>query len=176
MLLDVVVMVLLALALYKGFTKGLIVAGASFLAYLVGLAAALKLSAVVAAAISESSGGTSRWLPVLAFVFLFIAVVLGVRLLARAVEGLVNIAMMGWANKLGGFFLYALLYGTVVSVVVFYATQLGFENAFAQSVTYPFLIQLAPALMAGLAWVFPFLENIFGSLTQFFGRFSHGAA
>lgn len=165
-------MVLLALALYKGFTKGLIVALASFLAYLIGLAAALKLSAVVAAAISESSGSGSRWLPVAAFILLFIAVVLGVRLLARAAEGLVNLALMGWANKLGGFIFYALLYGTVVSVGLFYATQLGFADMFAQSISYPFLQSLAPFLMDGLAWLFPFLKNIFASLTQFFERFA----
>ena len=173
MLLDVTMMVLLALALYKGITKGLIVALASFLAYLICLAAALKLSAVVAAAIGESSG-SSKWLPVAAFILLFIAVVLGVRLLARAAEGLVNLSLMGWANKVGGVVFYALLYGTVVSVVLFYATQLGFKDAFASSVFYPFLLQLAPILIEGLSWLAPFLKNIFESLTQFFDRFASG--
>jgi len=48
MFVDVIFVILMVMALFKGYTRGLIVAVFSFGAFLIGLAAALKLSAVVA--------------------------------------------------------------------------------------------------------------------------------
>ena len=73
MLIDIVAFILLLLAIYKGWTKGFIVAVFSFIAFIVGLAAALKLSAVVAAYIGESVSVSQRWLPVIAFLLVFVS-------------------------------------------------------------------------------------------------------
>ncbi len=47
MLIDIIVVILLVMAIFKGLRKGLIVAVFSFLAFLIGLAAALKLSTLM---------------------------------------------------------------------------------------------------------------------------------
>ena len=58
------------LAIFKGLRKGFILGIFSLLAFIIGLAAALKLSAVVAVYLQKSSNA-SRWLPVLSFILCF---------------------------------------------------------------------------------------------------------
>ena len=83
MLLDVIAIALLVLAVYKGLSKGLIVALFSFIAFIIGLAAALKLSAIAAGYIGDTISISEKWLPVIAFIVVFLVVVLLVRLGAR---------------------------------------------------------------------------------------------
>lgn len=103
MLIDLLFVILLVLAVIKGFQRGLIVGIFSFVAILVGLAAAIKLSAVVAGYIGESVRISDQWLPVISFAVVFIAVVLLVRLGANLLEKTVEIGMLGWLNRLGVF-------------------------------------------------------------------------
>ena len=177
MFIDLVVVVLLVLALIKGWQKGFIVGIFSFLAFIIGLAAAIKLSAIAAAYIGETVSISQRWLPVVAFAVVFLAVVLLVRLGAKALEGVLAVAMLGWANKLGGILLFALLYLFIFSILLFYATQVNLVNpASAQaSVTYAYLQPLGPKVINALGVVLPFFKNMFGELLQFFDGVSVGA-
>ena len=54
MLIDIIAFILLLVAAFKGLRKGLIVAVFSFLAFIIGLAAALKLSTAMADYIGEN--------------------------------------------------------------------------------------------------------------------------
>ena len=95
MLIDIVAVALLCLAVFKGITRGFVVAVFSFLAFLIGLAAAVKLSAVAADYLRNSTNINQKWLPVLAFVLVFFVVVLLVRLGAKAIEGILKATMLG---------------------------------------------------------------------------------
>jgi membrane protein required for colicin V production len=110
MLIDLIVLVLLVWAILKGLRKGFIIGIFSLLSFIIGLAAAIKLSAAAAVYINENLQVSQRWLPVLAFAVVFILVSLLVHLGAKALEGMVRLAMLGWLNKAGGVMLFALLY------------------------------------------------------------------
>src|SRR5256885_793509 len=84
----------------KGLRKGLIIAVFSLLGFFIGLTAALKLSSVVADYIGTITNITQRWLPFIAFILVFIIVVFLVRLGAKMLEKVLQIAMLGWLNKL----------------------------------------------------------------------------
>lgn len=175
MLLDAIVLVLVAMAIFKGLAKGLIVGVFSFIAFIVGLAAAIKLSAIAAEYIGSSFNISSRILPVLAFLAVFFIVVLLVRLGARMIEKVVQLAMMGWLNRLGGVVFYILIYLFIFSIILFYAEQLHIikpETAQA-SVTYPYLRPLAPKIINGIGVVFPFFKNMFAELLHFFQNMAH---
>jgi membrane protein required for colicin V production len=178
MFIDLIVVGLLVLALIKGWRKGFIVGVFSFLAFIIGLAAAIKLSTVAATYIGEAVTVSQRWLPVVAFAVVFLVVVLLIRLGAKALEGVVNIAMLGWANKLGGIVLFSLLYLFVFSILLFYATQVNLINTESAqaSVTYPYLQPLGPKLINALSVILPFFKNMFGELLQFFDGVSAHAS
>ncbi len=178
MIIDVIVLILLALAIYRGFTKGLVVALFSFLAFMIGLAAALKLSALVAGYLSESTNISQRWLPVLAFIIVFFVVVLLVRLGAKAIEGILRIAMLGWMNRLGGILFFVLLYLMVFSVILFYGREINLikPETVSASVSYAYIQPLGPAMVEGLGVVLPFFKNMFTELEGFFSDLSQKAA
>jgi membrane protein required for colicin V production len=174
MLIDVIALVLLVFSIYKGFTKGLIIAVFSFLAFIVGLAAALKLSAIAAEYIGNSVSISQRWLPVIAFFVVFLIVVVLIRLGAKMLEGVVQVAMLGWLNKLGGIIFYILLCFFIFSVLLFYAQQLRLikPESLQSSIVYPYIAPIAPKIMAVMGSVIPFFKDMFEQLLQFFQNVS----
>jgi len=174
MFIDFIALGLIVLAIIKGFQKGLIVAIFSLLAFVIGLAAALKLSAVVAQYLGTNTNISQRWLPILAFAIVFFIVVLLVRLGAKAIERVLQMSMLGWLNKLGGIVFYFLLYFFIFSVILFYATQLHIikPQTVETSTTYPIIYPIAPVVMDTLGNILPGFKNMFGELENFFDNLS----
>lgn len=177
MFIDIIAIVLVILAIIKGFSKGLVVAIFSLLAFIIGLAAALKLSAVVAEYLGSNTNISQRWLPILAFAIVFFVVVLLVRIGAKAIEGGLKMVMLGWLNKLGGVVFYLLLYFFIYSIILFYATQLHIikPETVQTSVTYPIIYPMAPVVMDTLGSIIPFFKNMFAELENFFDQISRKA-
>ena len=146
----------------------------SFLAIIIGLAAAIKLSAVVAGYIGEAVKISDQWLPVISFAVVFIIVILLVRLGANAIQRTAEIAMLGWVNRLGGIILYVALYITVLSILIFYAQQIHLikQPTIEKSVTYAFVQPWGPKAINVFGAIIPFFRNMFGELEQFFGGVS----
>lgn len=174
MILDLIFVVILILALYKGYQRGLIVGIFSFLAIIIGLAAAIKLSTVVAGYIGQAVKVSDQWLPVISFAAVFIIIVLLVRLGANAIQRTAEVAMLGWVNRIGGIILYAALYITVFSVLVFYSEQVHLvkQQTIDKSVSYSFVQPWAPKAINGFGMVIPVFKDMFAELQKFFGGVS----
>lgn len=174
MLLDAVALLLVVMVLFKGLRKGFIVAFFSFLAFIIGLAAALKLSAMVANYLGESLSLSHKWLPFLAFGLVFIAVALLIRIGAKLLEGAVELVMLGWLNKLGGVLFYLLIYLIIYSILLFYAENLHLltEKAEKSSIVYPYIHSLAPSVMHIVGMVIPWFKDTFTDLLRFFQNVS----
>lgn len=172
MLLDIITAILLLVAVFKGLRKGLVVALFSFLAFFIGLAAALKLSVFMADYIGSNVEISQRWLPALAFFVVFLMVVLLVRLGAKAIEAALRLMLLGWLNRLSGVLLYILLYFFIYSILLFYATQLHLlkDETIHASATYGLIEPFAPKAMDILGSIIPFFKNMFAELLQFFGK------
>lgn len=170
MFIDIIFLLLVLLAVFKGYSKGFIVALFSIIGFVVGLAAALKLSAIVAEKLSGTFNTSGKWLPVLSFLLVFIAVVLLVRLGAKIIQSSIELAMLGWVNRLAGILLFVLLYAILFSVFLFYAVQLRVfsEEACKASVLYPYLQPLGPKVIDALGSIIPWFRDLFGQLEQFF--------
>lgn len=170
MIIDIIALVLVVMAVFKGLRNGFVLAVFSLLAFIIGLTAAMKLSAVAAEYIGENVNVSQRWLPVLAFALVFIIVVILVRLGAKAIEGVLRVAMLGWLNRLAGVVLYVLLYFFVFSLFLFYAEQLNIikPETTAASATYPFIHSLGPVVTNALGAILPFFKGMFAELESFF--------
>jgi membrane protein required for colicin V production len=176
MWIDVLFLLFMLLAVFRGLRHGLILSVLSALAWIAGLAAAIKLSATVALLLGNSMHVSARWLPVLAFVLVFLAVFLVIRWGARLAEAALDLAMMGWLNKLGGILFYAVLYIVVLSVLLFYALQVHVVSAATatSSVTYPFIRSWGQFVIDELGKCIPFFKGMFVQLETFFGHLPPG--
>lgn len=175
MLLDIIFAILVVLAIIKGFRKGLIVALFSFIAFFIGLAAALKLSAVVAGYIGKTVKISEQWLPVISFIVVFIIVIILVNLGAKAIEKVLQLTLLGWLNRLGGILFYLLLYITIYSVLLFYAKQLNLlkPETINKSVTYSYIEPWAPKAINAFGKLIPIFKNMFTQLEDFFSQISN---
>ncbi len=175
MMIDLIFAILMVLALFKGFQRGLIVGLFSFVALLVGLAAALKLSTVVAGYLGDSVNISAEWLPLVSFLLVFVVVVLLIRLGAKAIESAVEVVMLGWLNKLGGVLLYMAMYILVYSVLLFYASKMELLQTatIEKSMTYEWIQPLGPKVIGVIGDLLPWFKDMFAELTAFFEKMSH---
>lgn len=172
MLIDIFYIILLAFAVFKGYSKGFVIAVFSLLAIFIGLAAALKLSATVAVWLGRSTNIGERLLPVLAFTIVLIGVAFVTRLAAAIIEKTVQIAMLGIVNKFAGVILYIILYTLVFSIVLFYAVKISLlkNETLTGSFFYPYLQPWGPKSVAALGEVIPIFKNMFQQLENFFSN------
>ena len=172
MIIDVIFFLLMILAIIKGFRNGFIVAVFSFFGIFIGLAAALKLSTLVAGWLHHSTNIAAAWLPFLSFLLIMIGVILLVRLGALFIQTAMEAVLMGWINKISGVILYAALYTTLLSVVLFYAEKIHWIKAdtFASSHIFAFIQPWGPKAIEWLGAIVPWFKGMFEELSQFFEK------
>lgn len=165
------------LAVFKGISRGFIVAVFSLLAFIVGLAAALKLSATVARHLHDQTSIDGYWLPILSFAIVFIGVALVIRWGAALVKKAVNFAFLGWVDSLAGVVLYAIIYLMIFSVILFFANRIHLVTPQVQSAskTYFFIEPFGPRVINLAGKFLPFFSHMFSDLTRFFDAVSKKA-
>lgn len=175
MIIDAVYVLLIIVAGFKGMRKGLILALFSIFAFVAGLAAALKLSAVVAARLSTEVSPAFKWLPMLSFLMVFILVAFLINLGGRLIQKTFETILLGWVNRVGGMLLYIALYTFIFSIILFFASQAQLLNkdTIAASYFYPYIQPLGPRVMNAVGDLIPFFKNMFSELQKFFGGLSN---
>jgi membrane protein required for colicin V production len=177
MILDIVFVVVMIYAVWKGYQRGLIVGIFSLLAVIVGLAAAMKLSTVAAEKLSKLITIPEQWLPIIAFAVVFFVVVLAIRFVATIIEKAAEKVMMGSINKLGGVALYAATHTIIFSVLLFYAEQMKLiqPEMIKQSVVYNYVQPWGPQVIDQLGSIIPLFKDSFEKLKTFFEQLSKKA-
>ena len=178
MIIDVTYFIIMILAVVAGFRKGIVVGIFSFLAFIIGLAAALKLSTVVAHHFETPGGNSAKWLPVISFLLVFIVVAFLVNLGARIIKKTVSFAMLGWLDKIGGILFYIIIYTIIFSVILFFAekTFLIKKETIAKSSVYDYVAPWGPKVIDNLGKIIPVFKDLFLQLQAFFEKLSHNLA
>jgi membrane protein required for colicin V production len=169
-MIDIIYAILIIIAIFKGLRRGFIVAVFSIIGFIIGLAAALKLSALVAVYLQKNIVIAGKWLPFISFALVFIAVVILVNWGGKLVEKTFEMAFLGWINRIGGALVYVLLYSIIFSIFLFYAEKITLFNkeSIQQSITYNFLRPWAPAIIGGFGYFIPWFKDSFNQLESFF--------
>lgn len=175
MLIDFTFAALMILAIIKGYQKGFILAIFSIIAFIIGLAAALKLSTAVADYLKDSISVSAKWLPFIAFAIVFFLVVLLVRLGGKLIEKTFQAVMLGWLNRIAGILLYAALYIIILSIFIFYAQKLQLLQpaAIESSQTYHFIQPWGPKVMDNFGRLIPPFKDMFTQLGDYFNSLSN---
>ncbi|MBK8140693.1 MAG: CvpA family protein [Chitinophagaceae bacterium] len=174
MIIDLILGIIILIAIFKGYQRGLIIGLFSLVSVIIGLAAAMKLSTVVAGYIGEAVNVSDEWLPVISFAIVFIVVVLLIRLGANAIERTVEVVMLGWLNKLGGIIFYVAIYTVVFSVLLFYAEQVNLvrSETIEKSISYSYVQPWGPRVINSVGSIVPLFRDMFVELERFFENVS----
>ena len=173
-MIDIIFAILIVIAIFKGYRKGLIIAIFSIVAFIVGLAAALKLSATVAAYLQNSVNISGKWLPFLSFAMVFGLVAVLVGMGGKLIEKTFEMALLGWANRIGGILLFVILYTIIFSIFLFYAEKIHlFEEATIQSSkVFPFIKPWGPKVINAFSTFLPIFKDMFTQLSNYFESLS----
>lgn len=116
--LDIVILIPLGYAAWKGFKHGFVIEVFTLLALFVGLYAGIHFSEFVSNGISKMTDSKSQYLPTISFTLTFLAVGAMVYFAGKAIEKIVKVTMLSPINKIGGV-VFAILKGSyIVSVVL----------------------------------------------------------
>lgn len=178
MSIDIIFLILAAFAVIKGLSRGFIIAVFSLIGVVVGVAAAMKLSYIVANWLQPSLHTEGIWLPVVSFMIVMFGVILLVRWIANLLQAAIKIAMLGWLNKLGGVVLYLFIFFIVYSILLFYLTQMKIISAetINASKTYNLVEPFGPTAVDMVSYIIPVFKDIFHQLSDFFGSIAAGKA
>jgi membrane protein required for colicin V production len=121
---DIIILVPLLWGLYSGYKKGFVVEAASLVSLLLATWGGVKFSGYVSEILTNDYGFETKFLPVISFLLVFLAILVGINLLAKLVQGLLKLAMLGTVNRVLGSLFSCLKYAVIVSVFIFMATSI----------------------------------------------------
>lgn len=151
---DIVAGIILLLLFLKGLKNGFVIELASLAALVLGLVGAVKFSDLAAQWLSGYF--QSQYLSVMAFVLVFVLVVLAVHLVARGIDRLLKAVALGWLNRLVGAFFGLLKGAFLLSALLLLLDAFGLSlwlfspEIQASSLLYKPLSQFAPRVMEWL--------------------------
>jgi membrane protein required for colicin V production len=122
---DILIIIPLAWSLFRGFGKGLIVELSSLVALFLGILAGIYFSDFVAGLLIEHAGFNPHYTSAIAFTIIFIAVLILVRLLAKAVEKVAKTLALGFFNKVLGAVFAFFKTAFIISLVFFIIEQMN---------------------------------------------------
>jgi membrane protein required for colicin V production len=99
---DLIIILLIAWAAYRGFTRGLVVMVAVIIALILGIWGAAKFSNVVANWLTAYMNLSSPYLHLISFTVTFIGIVIGINLVAFLLSKLLDFIALGFINRLLG--------------------------------------------------------------------------
>jgi len=156
--LDIIFLVPLLFALYRGFKKGMIHMVASLAALVLGIFGAIRLRPMFASLLDSIFDISPDYMNVIAFSVAFVSIVLVVHLVAFVVEKLIKAVALNLVNRLLGMGIGLLVTAFVISMILWPVNQVNAEKQIIKperiegSVLYKPLSTFAPA-------VFPYLKK-----------------
>lgn len=157
-LLDIIFLVPLLFALYRGYRKGLIHMVASLAALVLGIVAAMRLRSLTAALLDSIFNINPDHMNVIAFSVTFVVVVMLVHLVAFLLDKLVKAVALSFVNRLLGMLVGFLVTAFVLSMILWPLNQINREREIIKkehiegSLLYRPLSGFAPT-------VFPYLKK-----------------
>jgi len=115
---DIILIAIFIFAGFKGFQKGFISQLASLAGLLLGIWGAIKFSDYTAGLLAEHLHFTTEYLPLIAFAITFVIIVIGVHFIGVVVEGVFDMAFLGFANSILGVVFGVLKTAFILSVIL----------------------------------------------------------
>lgn len=115
---DIIFIIPLLWGAYKGFSKGLIIEIASFIALGLGVWGGLKFSTVSAEYLSKLFNISSKLMPLISFSVTFIIIIVAVFTLAKILQGILKKVALGFVNKLLGLAFGVLKIAFILSIIL----------------------------------------------------------
>jgi membrane protein required for colicin V production len=169
MAIDIILLLILVLGVYKGWTQGLIMAVFVFVSYFIALALAFQFSGMVQGYLWKGEAGQSKWYGFLAFAIVLIAGIILIRIVGKMIERLVEAAMLGILNRLLGIALFSFIYCSLYAVILVFFESINSSglvptpdgSAEYTSISMRYLLKLGNWVIINFSEWLPAMKNVF---------------
>lgn len=159
---DIVILVLLTIGAFRGFRKGFLLEIVGILALLLGIFGAIKLLQEGMEFLSEHFEISSQFLPYVAFLVLFILIMVGVSIIGRFIKKVIDLTPLGTLDNFAGAVVGVLKWALGISFLIWATVAFGF-NFFEeeeQSPLYNYIAQLAPWVVEKVQSLTPSFDKL----------------
>jgi membrane protein required for colicin V production len=163
--LDIILGVLLLYAAFKGLKAGLFATLASLVSLVLGIYIALKFSGFVAFWLQNKVSWSAKYVEITAFGITFLVVIIGIHLLAKVLDSLMDFAYLGWINHLAGGLFGVLRMVIILSILFNLFQKININNMIVKQETLNKSIFYNP-IQEVSQWMYPKLENWYNSFKQ----------
>ena len=159
-ILDIIILICLIPSLIQGLRKGFISQAISIISIIAGVWASAKFANHVGIWLAEYITASEQTLKVISFAVILVVTFVLLGLLARLLESILKLVMLGWVNKLLGA-VFALVKAILILGLIFMAVNSLNANyhlikpeIFAESELYPIVDGIANS-------IFPYIKALF---------------
>ena len=163
MIFDIVFLLFIAISFWWGYTKGIIYSVFSLIGYFIAIAVAVKFSYLAISYLKEFTNLSGKPLSILAFITVFVLIVVVVRLLAWVLEQILKSFSLNLLNQLAGGVVHSIIGLYVLCVLIWFGNkwELISESQQKTSHVYSYIANFAPAVMEYSGSVIPSLKDTF---------------
>ena len=164
-------LILLLIGGYQGFKKGLLLEVVALVSFALAIIGGIYLLDWAIGLIAEYIQGVDHLLPFIAFIALFIGIILLVNLIGKLVKKALDLTPLGLIDKIAGLCLGAFKVAFFLSLLMWGASSLAFsfsDEYTAGSVIYPYVEPMAPFTFELLMGIFPQGRTILEELPTYF--------
>lgn len=167
--LDFILLVPIIIGAVGGFQKGFIIGVVSLLALILGVFGGFYFLNWGVSILINEFGLTGKLLPIMAFVGIFIGIIIIVNFIGKLLKKFVQMILLGGIDKLAGALVGALMWTFLISSLIWVASvfKINFPAGWEQN---SFLIEyirpVAPTVASMLDGIIPAVSDIFGGLSE----------
>ena len=164
---DIVLAVPIIMGAFYGFRKGFVLEIVSILSLILGIIGGFHLLHWGISFLEEQFNIEGGYLPFLSFILIFLAIIILVNLLGKAVKGIIDLTPLGSVDNLVGGLLGALKWAFAFSVLIWLLTTFSIgipEHLIVDSFLYPFVSMLAPKIIEYVSVLIPVTTDIFNTI------------
>ena len=169
---DLLILVPLLLAAWKGFKRGFIIEIFIVLALLVGIYCGIHFSDYTSELIKDKLNVSSIYLPLISFALTFIVIAVGIYFTGKMLEKVIKIAQLSLFNKLGGVFFSVVKTLYFMSTLFLLIASVQEKTELIQAATLNESLLYAPVSKLSLATI-PYLKESKLFITENFNSTSY---
>jgi len=167
-MLDFVVILVMALGFYLGYSRGLIKTLFDTLSIIVAILAALKLSPTVIGIFQKIWSDSPKLSYIFGVVVTFIGVIFLIRFIGKKLESLLEAANVNFVNKMMGGGLQAFFFAYILSLGIWLISSINLigSDTKSKSITYGFMEAMPEAGKAAYSSIKPLFKSFWDKTSE----------
>jgi len=172
---DIIILVILVLGAYSGFKKGLILELIAIVAFILAILGGFKLLHFGMEYVSKMYDGFGNLLPFVAFLVLFVLILVAVNMIGKFLKKLIDWTPLGILDNFAGALIGAAKFALAISILLWVMSSLNInmpDYVTKNSRVLPYVSDFASQVGDFISSIFPSFDSFIKTLEELFETFT----